>query len=169
MREVDISLTVNGQRHNARVEARRTLADFLRHSLGLTGTHLGCEHGSCGACTVVVDGQSVRSCLMLAAHADGHEVITVEGLSRDGEMHAVQQALWDSHAFQCGFCTPGFVMSIYAMYNAGEVPASREELRQELSGHICRCSGYQAIIDGAEAALAGAKKPVAAGTSAGDK
>jgi carbon-monoxide dehydrogenase small subunit len=151
-----ISVTVNGAVRAAAVEPRRTLADFLRQDLGLTGTHLGCEHGACGACTVLLDGVAIRSCLALAVQANAHEVTTVEGIAAPGEMHPVQTALWQSQAFQCGFCTPGFVMSIYAMVQEGAGPASRAEIREELSGNVCRCSGYQAIIDGAEVALAGA-------------
>ncbi|SHK52424.1 carbon-monoxide dehydrogenase small subunit [Pseudonocardia thermophila] len=159
----EITVTVNGRRHTRTVEVRRTLADFLREDLGLTGTHLGCEHGVCGACTVIIDGVTARSCLQLAVQADGAEITTVEGVTLpDGELHPVQEALRDSHAFQCGFCTPGFVMAIYGMCEekkAGKpVPCSRAELREELSGNICRCSGYQQIIDGAEAALAAAKE-----------
>lgn len=159
MSEREISVTVNGAVRTARVEPRRTLADFLRQDLGLTATHLGCEHGVCGACTVLLDGETVRSCLALAVHADGHDVTTVEGVAPPGEMHPVQSALWESGAFQCGFCTPGFVMAIYGMDQEAKAglpcPRSRREIREELSGNICRCSGYQAIIDGAEAALSG--------------
>jgi aerobic-type carbon monoxide dehydrogenase small subunit (CoxS/CutS family) len=151
-----ISLTVNGVSRTADVESRRTLADFLRQDLGLTGTHLGCEHGACGACTVMLDGAAVRSCLILAVQAAGRDVTTVEGIAPEGEMHPVQSALWESQAFQCGFCTPGFVMSIYGMIEEGFCPRSRAEIREELSGNICRCSGYQKIIDGAEVALAAA-------------
>jgi aerobic-type carbon monoxide dehydrogenase small subunit (CoxS/CutS family) len=155
MKTREITVTVNGRRRTASVEVRRTLADFLRDDLGLTGTHLGCEHGVCGACTVIVDGATVRSCLQLAVQADGHEVTTVEGLAGPGgELHPVQQALRDTHAFQCGFCTPGFVMAIHGMVSEGRGPCSRTEIREELSGNICRCSGYQAIVDGVEKALA---------------
>jgi carbon-monoxide dehydrogenase small subunit len=150
-----ITVTVNGAARGATVEPRRTLADFLRHDLDLTGTHLGCEHGACGACTVLLDGAAVRSCLILAVQADGHEVTTVEGVADDGAMHPIQQALWDNQAFQCGFCTPGFVMSIYGMVGEGCGRLSRQEIREELSGNICRCSGYQKIVDGVEAVLSG--------------
>jgi len=150
-----ISVTVNGTARSANVEPRRTLADFLRHDLDLTGTHLGCEHGACGACTVVFDGAAVRSCLILAVQADGHEVTTVEGVGSESEMHPIQQALWENQSFQCGFCTPGFVMSIYGMVQEGCGPLSREAIREELSGNICRCSGYQKIVDGVEAVLSG--------------
>ena len=160
MSDREITVTVNGTVHTATVEPRRTLADFLRHTLGLTATHLGCEHGVCGSCTILLDGETARSCLVLAVHADGHEVTTVEGIAEPGQMHPVQSALWESGAFQCGFCTPGFVMTIYGMEQdarAGRTcPRSRPEIREELSGNICRCSGYQAIIDGAEAALSAA-------------
>ncbi len=111
----EITVTVNGTVHKAAVEPRRTLADFVRLDLGLTATHLGCEHGVCGACTILLDGEAVRSCLALAVHADGHEITTVEGIAEPGQMHPVQHALWESGAFQCGFCTPGFVMTIYGM------------------------------------------------------
>jgi carbon-monoxide dehydrogenase small subunit len=154
-----ISLTVNGAARTGEVEARRSLADFLRQDLGLTGTHLGCEHGACGACTVVLDGAAVRSCLVLAVQADSHEVVTVEGVAdADGTMHPIQQALYENQAFQCGFCTPGFVMSIYGMVGEGCGPLSREQIREELSGNICRCSGYQKIVDGVEAVLAEGSK-----------
>ena len=150
-----ISVTVNGAARSAAVEPRRTLADFLRHDLDLTGTHLGCEHGACGACTVVLDGAAVRSCLILAVQADGHEVTTVEGVGTDVQMHPIQVALWENQSFQCGFCTPGFVMTIYGMVGEGCGRLSREQIREELSGNICRCSGYQKIVDGVEAVLAG--------------
>lgn len=155
----EITLTVNGRKRTVTVEVRRTLADFLREDLGLTATHLGCEHGVCGACTVIVDGATERSCTQLAVQADGREVTTVEGLNGpNGELHPVQEALRDHHSFQCGFCTPGFVMAIHGMVEEKKAgrpsPCSRAEIREELSGNICRCTGYQSIIDGAEAALA---------------
>jgi len=143
----DISMTVNGATRTGSPEARKTLADFLRDDLDLTGTHVGCEHGVCGACTVVIDGRPVRSCLMLAVQAAGREITTIEGLATDGEMGTLQQAMWDSHSFQCGFCTPGFVMSATAFL--GEHPdAGEQELREALSGNICRCTGYESIING---------------------
>jgi carbon-monoxide dehydrogenase small subunit len=142
-----IELTVNGQRRTASAEVRTTLADFLREQLGLTGTHLACEHGVCGACTVLVDGAAARSCLMLAVQARGAEITTVEGLARGDEMHPVQQSFWESHSFQCGFCTPGFVMSTVALLR--ENPAAEEpEIRETLSGNICRCTGYESIVKG---------------------
>jgi carbon-monoxide dehydrogenase small subunit len=147
MDERQIELSVNGQARSARAEVRTTLADFLRSGLGLTGTHLGCEHGVCGACTVLVDGEAVRSCLMLAVQAGGRQVVTVEGLGEADRLHPVQQAFWDSHAFQCGFCTPGFVMSTVALLQDNPTP-TETEVREALSGNICRCSGYQTIVEG---------------------
>ena len=144
---VDISVTVNGAAHAGPVEARTTLSDFLRDDLDLTGTHVGCEHGVCGACTVIVDGRAVRSCLMLAVQASGSEVTTIEGLAPDGALGPLQQAMRDSHSFQCGFCTPGFVMQATAFLGA-RPDAGEQEIREALSGNICRCTGYQSIIDG---------------------
>ena len=150
---VDITLRVNGATHTGAPEARKTLADFLREDLNLTGTHVGCEHGVCGACTVIVDGRAVRSCLMLAVQAAGSEVTTIEGLSMKGAgepgggLGALQQAMWDSHSFQCGFCTPGFVMQAVA-FLSDHPDAGEQEVREALSGNICRCTGYQSIIDG---------------------
>jgi carbon-monoxide dehydrogenase small subunit len=147
------------------VEPRKTLADALREELGLTGTHLGCEHGVCGACTVLVNGEAIRSCLMLAVQVRGAEILTIEGLEQDGQLHPVQQAFRDSHAFQCGFCTPGFVMSTVALLQETSAP-SEAEIREALSGNICRCTGYQSIISGVQLAaerLAGAQAPVPAG------
>jgi carbon-monoxide dehydrogenase small subunit len=144
----EIELTVNGTVRHGKVEARRILADFLREDLGLTGTHVGCEHGVCGACTVLVDGEPARSCLMLAVQARGAEVRTVEGLAVDGQMNALQQAMWDSHGFQCGFCTPGFLMQITALLAETANP-SEAEVREAVSGNICRCTGYETIINGA--------------------
>ena len=143
----DISLTVNGALRTGSPEPRKTLADFLREDLDLTGTHLGCEHGVCGACTVIVDGRAVRSCLMLAVQADGCEVTTIEGLAPDSELGTLQQALWDSHSFQCGFCTPGFVIQATA-FLSDHPDAGEQQIREALSGNICRCTGYQSIIDG---------------------
>jgi carbon-monoxide dehydrogenase small subunit len=152
----DITMRVNGATREGSPEPRKTLADFLRDDLNLTGTHVGCEHGVCGACTVILDGRAVRSCLMLAVQAAGHEVTTIEGLSADGEHGAyeghgglgpLQQAMWDSHSFQCGFCTPGFVMQATAFL--GDHPdASEQQIREALSGNICRCTGYLSFIDG---------------------
>jgi aerobic carbon-monoxide dehydrogenase small subunit len=148
-----VRVTVNGQPRAAEVEARKTLADFLRDDLELTGTHLGCEHGVCGSCTVLVNGEAVRSCLMLAVQADGAEVLTIEGLAGpNGSLHPIQQAFMDSHAFQCGFCTPGFVMTVYELLTSSPGGLSRDEIRPALSGNLCRCTGYQSIVAGVELA-----------------
>ena len=145
MSEHRIEMTVNGRREAGTVEARISLADFLRGDAGYTGVHLGCEHGVCGACTVTVDGKAVRSCLMLAVQADGTSVTTVEGLAApDGTLHPVQQAMRDEHALQCGFCTPGVVMTLAAL-TAGNAAPSEQALFDAMSGHICRCTGYQGI------------------------
>ena len=144
---VDITVRVNGVTRTGSAEPRKTLADFLREELDLTGTHLGCEHGVCGACTVLVDGRAVRSCLMLAIQAAGMEITTIEGLALDGALSTLQQAMWDSHSFQCGFCTPGFVMQATALLSA-HPDADEQQIREALSGNICRCTGYQSIIDG---------------------
>jgi len=140
-------LTVNGTPVEAAIEARLTLADLLRDELGLTGTHLGCEHGVCGACTVLLDGEAVRSCLVLAVQAEGREVRTVEGLADGDQLGPVQQAFWEAHGFQCGFCTPGFVMTTVALLEENPT-ADEAEIREALSGNICRCTGYQSIVDG---------------------
>ena len=140
-----IEMSLNGLRCAGDVEARVSLADFLRDDAGYTGVHLGCEHGVCGACTVIVDGQAVRSCLMLAVQADGAQVTTVEGLAApDGTLHPVQQALLDEHALQCGFCTPGVVMTLAALTSDGQQPGEAL-LLGALSGHVCRCTGYQGM------------------------
>ena len=140
-----IQVTVNGQKTSALVEARLMLSDFLRTEAGYTGVHVGCEHGVCGACTIIVDGKAVRSCLMLAVQADGSSITTVEGLaSPDGTLHPVQQALRDEHGLQCGFCTPGVVMTLAAL-TGGEEKPNAETLLAALSGHLCRCTGYQGI------------------------
>ncbi len=147
-----LSLTVNGEAVTADVDARTNLADFLRDQLGLTGTHLGCEHGVCGACTVLVDGDAIRSCLMLAAQADGAEVRTIEGLGSDGELGDVQQGMHEAHGFQCAFCSPGFMMTIEALLDRNPNPTT-DEIRDEISGNLCRCTGYQSIVAGIERAV----------------
>jgi len=147
MTDHSIELTVNGVARSGTAEPRTTLADFLREELTLTGTHLGCEHGVCGACTVLVDGEPVRSCLMLAVQARGTEVTTVEGLADGATLHPLQQAFMESFAFQCGFCTPGFVMSTLALLR-DEPDADEARIREELSGNLCRCTGYQSIVEG---------------------
>ena len=145
MSEHRIELTINGRRHRASVEARNSLGEFLREDLGYTGTHLACEHGVCGACTVMVDGAAVRACLMLAVQADGCKVTTVEGLAdSDGTLHPVQQALRDNYGLQCGFCTPGIAITLAALTADGARP-SAGDLEAAMSGHVCRCTGYQGI------------------------
>jgi carbon-monoxide dehydrogenase small subunit len=138
-------MTVNGERRHGEVEDRKTLADFLRDDCGLTGTHLGCEHGVCGACTVLLDGDAVRACLLFAVQADGCAVTTVEGLAPAGELSPVQQAFRDCHGLQCGFCTPGFVVSVTAFLAQNPAP-THDEIRDALSGNLCRCTGYQGIV-----------------------
>ena len=142
----EITVTVNGAAQTREVETRLNLADFLRHELELTGTHIGCEHGVCGACTVLVDGEAVRSCLMLAVQADGHDVTSIEGLAADdGTLHPVQAAFWKNHGLQCGFCTPGMVISVAAFLEDNPNP-TEQEVRSAISGNICRCTGYQGIV-----------------------
>jgi carbon-monoxide dehydrogenase small subunit len=139
-----VRLSVNGVAHEAHVDVRTTLVDFLRGTLGLTGTHVGCEHGVCGACTVLVDGKTVRSCIMLAVQVDGASVATVEGLERDGRMHPIQQAFQDEHGLQCGFCTPGFLLTVLELLRDHPDP-TEDEVLDALGGQICRCTGYEAI------------------------
>src|SRR5687768_10887278 len=148
-RIVDICLTVNGERVNERVEARKTLVDFLRDDLGLTGSHVGCEHGVCGACTVRLDSAEVRGCLMLAAQCDGASVVTIEGASDGGEIADLQTAFEARNALQCGYCTPGMLLTAQELLSSGSVP-SREAIREHISGNYCRCTGYHAIIDAIE-------------------
>jgi len=165
MSEHPINVSVNGAGVRATVEARLSLGDFLRGEAGCTGVHLGCEHGVCGACTVIVDGVAVRSCLMLAVQADGAEVTTVEGLAPDERtLHPVQQAMKDCHGLQCGFCTPGVLMTMAAL-TADGLPADEDKLMAAMSGHICRCTGYQGIRR-AIRTLAGKNDAQPAGTSA---
>lgn len=141
-----VSVTVNGKLHRRAVEPRLLLSDFLRHELGLTGTHVGCEHGVCGACTVLVDDQLARSCLMFAVQADGLSITTVEGLaSSPDDLHPVQQAFWDAHGLQCGFCTSGMLITTVALLRENPTP-SDEQIRAALSGNLCRCTGYQNIV-----------------------
>jgi aerobic carbon-monoxide dehydrogenase small subunit len=157
---IDITLTVNGEKLAERVEPRQTLVDFLRDNLGLTGSHVGCEHGVCGACTVRVDGEIVRGCLMLAVQCDGSKVETIEGISDSGEVADLQMAFEQRNALQCGFCTPGMIAAAQDLLKRGGVP-SRDEIREHISGNYCRCTGYHAIVDAVEAvaqARAGAAK-----------
>jgi carbon-monoxide dehydrogenase small subunit len=147
---IDITLIVNGERVSERVDARKTLVDFLREDLALTGSHVGCEHGVCGACTVRVDGEIVRGCLMLAVQCDRATVETIEGLSDSGETADLQAAFAERNALQCGYCTPGMIIAAQDLLQGGGVP-SREQIREHLSGNYCRCTGYHAIVDAVEA------------------
>jgi carbon-monoxide dehydrogenase small subunit len=141
-----IKVTVNGQAREAEVEVRLTLADFLRHRLNLTGTHIGCEHGVCGACTVLVDGRSARSCLMLAVQTDGREITTIEGIAPGpDQMHPLQEAFRDNHGLQCGFCTPGMLTTLIELLRDNPDP-SEADVREAISGNLCRCTGYQTIV-----------------------
>jgi aerobic-type carbon monoxide dehydrogenase small subunit (CoxS/CutS family) len=156
-----IQLRVNGREHSVTVEARRTLADVLRHDLGYTGTHLGCEHGICGACTVLVDGAPARSCLMFGVQADGSDVTTVEGLADGEQLSDLQQAFSDHHALQCGFCTPGFLLLAQAyLGELGDAEPSEAEVREVVASNLCRCTGYQGLVD---AVLATARARLAPG------
>jgi len=142
-----IALVVNGHRYQREVPVRLLLSDFLRHELHFTGTHIGCEHGVCGCCTILLNGEAVRSCLMLAVQADGMAITTIEGLAGDREqMHPIQQAFQQKHGLQCGFCTPGIIMSVHAMLQEHPDP-TEQEIRHELSGNLCRCTGYQNIVE----------------------
>ena len=157
-----IALTVNGAAYERLVETRVHLADFLRHELELTGTHVGCEHGVCGACTVLVDGQPARSCLMLAVQAAGAEVTTVEGLGSPADLHPLQRAFWQHHGLQCGFCTPGMLLTLVAFLRDHPSPAAAD-VREAISGNLCRCTGYQSIVESALAAAAMLRGPGAGG------
>ena len=144
---VQVSVTINGTAHTRPVEPRLLLSDFLRHDLGLTGTHVGCEHGVCGACTILMDGEAVRSCLVFAIQADGREVTTVEGLAPSPDrLHPVQEAFRDAHGLQCGFCTPGFLMTLVPFLRENPSP-NEHQIREALSGNLCRCTGYQNIVE----------------------
>jgi len=147
-----ISVTVNGTSYQKSVDPRTLLSDFLRDDLGLTGTHVGCEHGVCGACTVLMDGEAVRSCLLFAPQVDGHEILTVEGLGTMDEMHPLQEAFREAHALQCGFCTPGILNTLVPYLEEHPNP-TEEEIREAISGNLCRCTGYQHIIDAVKLAV----------------
>jgi carbon-monoxide dehydrogenase small subunit len=153
----EIRVTVNGQVHELAVPVRKTLLDVLREDLGLTGTHAGCEHGICGCCNVLLDGQGVRSCLMFAVQADGHELTTVEGLARDGELHPLQRAFAEHHALQCGYCTPGMLIAAHELLEQNASPTERE-IREAIAGNLCRCTGYVQIVE----AIAAAARDLAA-------
>jgi len=144
---ISITVSVNGKNYKRDVEPRLLLSDFLRHELGLTGTHVGCEHGVCGACTILFDGESMRSCLIFAVQAEGHEITTVEGLAADkDDLHPIQQAFWEAHGLQCGYCTPGILMTVVPFLKQNPDPTG-DEIRHALSGNLCRCTGYQHIVD----------------------
>ena len=149
-----VKITVNGQTYSKQVEPRRLLSDFLREDLDLRGTHVGCEHGICGACTVLMNGHTVRSCLMFAVQANGAQITTIEGLAKNGELHPLQEGFWENHGLQCGFCTPGFLMSACELLERNPDPTEKE-VREGLSGNMCRCTGYQHIV---ESVLAAASK-----------
>ena len=148
---VNVHLRVNGVEYERIVEPRLLLSDFLRDTLGLTGTHVGCEHGICGACTVMLDGQTVRSCLIFAVQADGAEVTTIEGLAEVGKLHPLQEAFWEHHGLQCGFCTPGMLFSALELLRDNPQPTDRE-IREGIGGNICRCTGYHHIVEAVKAA-----------------
>ena len=147
-----LSVTVNGTSYQKSVDPRTLLSDFLRNDLGLTGTHVGCEHGVCGACTVLLDGEAVRSCLLFAPQVDGHDILTVEGLGTMDEMHPLQEAFREAHALQCGFCTPGILTTLIPYLEEHPNP-TEEEIREAISGNLCRCTGYQHIIDAVKLAV----------------
>ena len=154
---ISVTITVNANVHQREVEPRLLLSDFLRHELGLTGTHVGCEHGVCGACTILFDGESARSCLMFAVQADGHQITTVEGLASphlggaEGGLHPIQQAFWEAHGLQCGYCTPGMIMCSHQLLARNSSP-TEEEIRSALDGNLCRCTGYQNIVKAVQSA-----------------
>ncbi len=154
-----ISVTVNGQVYEKEVEPRLLLSDFIRHELRLTGTHVGCEHGVCGACTVLFDGHPVRSCLIFAVQSDGHEIATVESLAESqDDLHPLQQAFWEAHGLQCGFCTPGVLMTLIPFLEENPEPTD-QEIREALSGNLCRCTGYQHMVDAVKLAAEYGKQP----------
>jgi aerobic carbon-monoxide dehydrogenase small subunit len=145
-RLISVNIKVNEKEYRREIEARMLLSDFLRHELGLTGTHVGCEHGVCGACTTLLDGESMRSCLLFAVQAEGHSIMTVEGLASDGKLHPIQQSFWEAHGLQCGYCTPGILMTLVPFLKQNPNP-TEEEIRHAISGNLCRCTGYQHIVD----------------------
>jgi aerobic-type carbon monoxide dehydrogenase small subunit (CoxS/CutS family) len=151
VREKTVAVTVNGTPYERTVSVRRSLVEFIREDLGLTGSHIGCEHGVCGACTVLMDGEPIRACLMFAVQADGTELTTVEGLAEGDELHPIQQAFWDNHGLQCGFCTSGILLTTYDFLK-DKHGASEDEIRHALSGNLCRCTGYQGIVRSVQAA-----------------
>ena len=154
-KKIPVTITINDKEYKSEIEPRMLLSDYLRHELGLTGTHVGCEHGVCGACTIMFDGESARSCLLFAVQADGHNVMTVEGLASDKDnLHPLQQSFWEAHGLQCGYCTPGILMTMVPFLKQNPNP-TEDEIRHALSGNLCRCTGYQHIVDAVK--LAGEK------------
>lgn len=166
-----VRVVVNGVERTEEVEPRTLLVTFLRENLDLTGTHIGCDTGQCGACTVMLNGQTVKSCMVLAAQADGAEITTVEGLAQDGKYHPIQEAFWEKHGLQCGFCTPGMMMASIGILKRNPNP-TEEEIREQLEGNLCRCTGYQNIVEAvqsAAAAMRSANQPVGAGSPGGEE
>ncbi len=162
MSEHDITLKVNGRNYRGKASARMTLVDFLRDELRLTGTHTGCEHGVCGACSIIFEGQAIRSCLMFAVQADGASITTVEGLAEPGTLSVLQDCFWETHALQCGFCTPGMLIASQTLLDKNRLP-TEEEIREAISGNLCRCTGYKQIVDAVKLAaqrLSGLNAPV---------
>jgi carbon-monoxide dehydrogenase small subunit len=162
MSEHDITLKVNGRTYRGKASARMTLVDFLRDELRLTGTHTGCEHGVCGACSIIFEGQAIRSCLMFAVQADGASITTVEGLAEPGTLSVLQDCFWETHALQCGFCTPGMLIASQTLLDKNRLPTD-EEIREAISGNLCRCTGYKQIVDAVKLAaqrLSGVNAPV---------
>jgi aerobic carbon-monoxide dehydrogenase small subunit len=158
-----VSVSVNGQTRSAEVEPRTLLVHFLRENLGLTGTHVGCDTSQCGACTVIMDGLAVKSCTVLAVQAEGSEVLTIEGLAKDGQLHPIQEGFWEEHGLQCGFCTPGMIMSAYDLLQRNSNP-SESEIRHAIDGNLCRCTGYQHIVKSIQYAA----NKMSSGAAAGD-
>ena len=158
MTKVSIELTVNGRARHATVPPRMLLSDFIRHELSLPGTHVGCEHGVCGSCNVVVDGRAVRSCLMFAVQVDGAQITTVEGLAQGDDLHPIQQAFWEEHGLQCGFCTPGMLATAQELLAENPDP-SDDEIREAIAGNLCRCTGYEFVISAIRSAAAKLREP----------
>lgn len=155
-RNLTITVNVNGESHTREVEVRMLLSDFIRHEIGLTGTHVGCEHGSCGACTILMDGKAIRSCIMLAVQAHGHDLTTIEGIGDPESLHPVQEAFWEAHGLQCGFCTPGIIMTLLPFLESNPSPTD-QQIREALSGNLCRCTGYHRIVQAVQ--IAAQKEP----------
>jgi len=166
MRTLPVRVTINGESRSAEVEPRLLLVHFIRETLGLTGTHIGCDTTSCGACTVLLDGRPIKSCTMFAVQADGHELKTVEGLEQNGQLHPLQQGFWEEHGLQCGYCTPGMLMTALALLERNPDP-SEAEIRRAISGNLCRCTGYVNIVRSIQYAARKLREPAAAGAGGG--